>query len=648
MEDISIGNEIKDGFKKTDKWVKANIGFIGEMESFYRQRALIEREYADKLQKLTSESFQKVSKLSPTLSVGEEPSITPGSLECASVVAWKEVLIQTENISKEKRTLANNFEVNVAASLNKLQNKYSAIRDRWKSFDDELTSIRDKNYNEMSIKKKNYDSSCEAMENQRSKALKNQSERAQEKLAKREAEMNIAKNDYLITISVCNRLKDKYYYQDTPELLDGLQDLNEAKVSKVNSIWLSSSILERDSNTKINKFIDSIDIVIKQNLPKLDTAMYVKHNMANWVEPVDFNYIPSQIWHDDEKMIVNDSTLTNLKIKLNNSCSIYENYTQTCNDEKQSVEELLIQRNKLVGDTFNEVQIKSPEDYQNFEDLLVKSIQTLQKFTNDDTKRVMAEVEIETIQAATGDIDMTITMPIQKEKKSKFGFLKFKHLDLNNDGYNDDNEPQIQQLTESVNDITIQPTNRKTRMFSSLGKLVDAYNTPANQRVPSLSFSNGGRSRSTSVSTPISTTATTSTNIITTKIATALYDYQSNGDDELSMSSGETFTIVESDDGSGWTYVSDSSGNQGLVPTSYIKIEEQQKRQGPKVSPRKNARLIKKMKILYDYDAQGDDELSVRAGDIAVITNEDDGSGWTEGEINGVSGLFPTSYGKKL
>lgn len=154
MEDISIGNEIKDGFKKTDKWVKANIGFIGEMESFYRQRALIEREYADKLQKLTSESFQKVSKLSPTLSVGEEPSITPGSLECASVVAWKEVLIQTENISKEKRTLANNFEVNVAASLNKLQNKYSAIRDRWKSFDDELTSIRDKNYNEMSIKKK--------------------------------------------------------------------------------------------------------------------------------------------------------------------------------------------------------------------------------------------------------------------------------------------------------------------------------------------------------------------------------------------------------------------------------------------------------------------------------------------------------------
>ena len=636
MEDISIGNEIKDGFKRTDKWVKANIGFIGEMESFYKQRALIEREYAEKLQKLTTESFQKVSKLSPTLSVGEEPTITPGSLECASVVAWKEVLVQTENIAREKRDLGSSFETNVAASLNNLQSKYSAIRDRWKGFDDELTSIRDKNYNEMSVRKKHYDSCCESMESQRSKSMKSSGERSQEKLAKRESEMNIAKNYYLITISICNRLKDKYYYQDTPELLDGLQDLNEAKVSKVNSILLSSSILEKESNEKINKFVDAIDVVVKQNLPKLDTAMFVKHNMANWVEPVDFNYIPSQIWHDDEKMIINDATLTSLKIKLNNACSNYETYTNICNDEKQAVEELLVQRNKLVGDTFNEVQIKSPADYQCFEDLLIKSIQNLQKFTNDDTKRVMAEVEIETIQGSTGDIDMTITTPITKEKKSKFGFLKFKH------DQDEDVEPQIQQLSESVNNISIDPSNRKGRMFSSLGKLVDAYNTPVNQRAPSLNFSTGGNG---SISASASTLPA---GVVTT--ATALYSYEVTGDDELPMASGETFAVVESDDGSGWTCVSNSFGSEGLVPTSYLKIEEhkQQKKQGPKVSPRKNARLVKKMKIIYDYEAQGDDELTVKAGDIVVILNEDDGSGWTEGEIDGYTGLFPTSYGRAV
>lgn len=636
MEDISIGNEIKDGFKKTEKWVRANIGFVGEMESFYRQRAMIEREYSEKLQKLCAESFQKVSKLSPTLSVGEDPTITPGSLECASVVAWKEVLIQTENISKEKKQLANNFEANVASNLNKLQSKYTAIKDRWKAFDDELTSIRDKNFNEMSLRKRQYDAACESMESQRSKALKSSSDKAQDKLAKKETEMNISKNGYLITISVCNRLKDKYYYQDTPELLDGLQDLNEAKVSKLNSILLSSSMLETESNSKINKFIDAIDVVVKQNLPKLDTAMFVKHNIANWSEPVDFNYIPSQIWHDDEKMIVNNSTLQNLKIRLNNACSTYENLTQICNDEKQSVEELLVERNKLVGDTFSEVKIKLPEEYQEFEELLIKSITSLQKFTNDDTRRVMAEVEIETIQNATGDIDMTISGPIHKEKKSKFGFLKF---NKNQDELQIDEEPEIQDLAENVNDIRIVPTNRKTRMFSSLGNFIEAYNTPVNQKAPNL------------VASSENSISTQSLSAQSVSIATALYPYESNGDDELPMSVGENFTVLEEDDGSGWTYVSSSQGLEGLVPTSYLKIEKQQtrpaqqKKQPPKVVPRKNSKLVKRMEILYDYEAQGDDELSLNKGDMVVVLHEDDGSGWTEGEIDGYTGLFPTSYG---
>jgi hypothetical protein len=637
---ISIGDELKDGFKKTEKWVKSNITFISEIESFYKQRAIIEREYAEKLQKLSTDSFEKVSKLSSILSVGENPTITPGSLESASIVAWKEVLIQTENIAKEKKNLANNFEINVASNLNKLQNKYNLIKDRWKSFDDELINLRDKNFNDMNLKKKIYDSACESMEIQRSKSLKNSNnEKSQDKLLKKETEMNIAKNNYLISINVCNRLKDKYYYQDTPELLDGLQDLNEAKVSKINSIWLSTSLLEKESNNKINNFINSIDSVIKQNLPKLDTAMFVKHNLTNWVEPIDFNYIPSSIWHDDEKMIINNFTINNLKIKLNNSCSIYENYLKLCNDEKQIVEELLIQRNKLVGDTFNEVIIKSPDDYQKFEDLLIKSINNLQTFTNNDTKKVIAEVEIETIQAVTGDIDMTITTPIQKEKKSKFGFLKFnKHESSNNE--NDDNDNmEINQISENVNNIQISPTNTKSRMFSSLGKLVDAYNTPINQKAPSLSlFSNSPSNNSTSNSQ---------------KIAIALYPYQVNGNDEIPMAAGESFNVLEEDDGSGWTYVSsiNSSGIEGLVPTSYLKFEiqqpqqSQQKKQPPKVVPRKNAKLVKRMEILYDYDAQGDDELTLTKGDLVVVLQEDDGSGWTEGEINGLTGLFPTSYG---
>eukprot|EP00300_Choanocystis_sp_HF-7_P021321 c20764_g1_i3.p1 GENE.c20764_g1_i3~~c20764_g1_i3.p1 ORF type:complete len:851 (+),score=192.87 c20764_g1_i3:64-2616(+) len=52
-------------------------------------------------------------------------------------------------------------------------------------------------------------------------------------------------------------------------------------------------------------------------------------------------------------------------------------------------------------------------------------------------------------------------------------------------------------------------------------------------------------------------------------------------------------------------------------------------------------------KALYDYEAQEDDYLSIKAGDIITLTNKDD-SGWWEGELNGKSGFFPSNYVEEI
>lgn len=633
MDDLSLGNELKDGYAKTSKWIKANLEYLTEMESFYKQRAAIERDYAEKLAKLTSEGLAKRSKMAPILSVGDEPTMTPGSLECASMVAWKEVLLQTENIAKEKMRFAKVLEAQIGGELSRTSSKYNKIRERWQAFNDETISIRDKNFNDMSNKKRSYDQACEAMESQRAKSAKSSSEKSKEKQLKRQQEMNIAKNAYLISISVCNRLKDKYCYQDTPELLDGLQGLNEAKVSKVNSILLTATTLERESSKKVEDFVTLIDGVVKQNLPRLDTAIFIKHNMSNWVEPADFQYIPCPFWHDDDTMITDEVELNDLKVRFNDACASYERYTSLCNDEKQEVEEQLVSRNELVGVTFSEVVAKSTDSYNKFEELLNRSISSLQKFTNDDTKRVIAEAAIETIRSAVGDVDMSISLPAHKEKKSAFGFLK-----LGKKGDEEDDEEQIHEVSDAVNEIQIQPTNHKIRAFSSLGKVVnnisESFNKPADQ-VLHLGSNPSNHSLGAN------------------STAKALYAYQIVGEDELDMAVGETFTILEADDGSGWTVVQNSQGQDGLVPTSYLEITKAEpqhihKKQGPKVVPRRGAKKVLTMEILYDYEAQGDDELSVSKGDQVVVLHEDDGSGWTECEFAGQVGLLPTSYGRML
>ena len=49
-------------------------------------------------------------------------------------------------------------------------------------------------------------------------------------------------------------------------------------------------------------------------------------------------------------------------------------------------------------------------------------------------------------------------------------------------------------------------------------------------------------------------------------------------------------------------------------------------------------------KALYDFEAQQDGDLSFNEGDIITVTDTSDPSGWWVGEIEGVSGVFPSNF----
>jgi hypothetical protein len=51
---------------------------------------------------------------------------------------------------------------------------------------------------------------------------------------------------------------------------------------------------------------------------------------------------------------------------------------------------------------------------------------------------------------------------------------------------------------------------------------------------------------------------------------TALYAFDATNDSALSMAEGEKLTIVESDQGDGWTHVRRANGDAGFVPTAYL------------------------------------------------------------------------------
>jgi len=52
-----------------------------DVDEFFRERSIIEREYAGKLNALAKKYFEKKAKKAASLSVGDTPTLTPGSLE---------------------------------------------------------------------------------------------------------------------------------------------------------------------------------------------------------------------------------------------------------------------------------------------------------------------------------------------------------------------------------------------------------------------------------------------------------------------------------------------------------------------------------------------------------------------------------------
>ncbi|XP_013860799.1 SH3 domain-containing kinase-binding protein 1 [Austrofundulus limnaeus] len=68
-----------------------------------------------------------------------------------------------------------------------------------------------------------------------------------------------------------------------------------------------------------------------------------------------------------------------------------------------------------------------------------------------------------------------------------------------------------------------------------------------------------------------------------------------------------------------------------------------------KTEPDSKAKVREQCKVLFPYEAQNEDELSLKEGDIInIITKECADAGWWMGEIGGRQGVFPDNFVKLL
>ena len=375
------------------------ITWLEEIQQFYRERATIEHEYSSKLSALAKKYYEKKAKRSSSLSVGDTPSLTPGSLESASLTTWTTQLTTLEGRAADHEKFAQDLANSVAHQLEQTQKKLEDLRKSHADYQTKLVKERDTTYGDLKKQKSKYDSVCQEVENKRKKqesAFDSSRSKAQSSYNQQLLEMHNVKNTYLIGINVTNKLKECYYHQYIPELLDSLQDLSETRVSKLNSIWALASALEANTLAKGTEAMKHLSTEIPRNETRLDSIMFVRHNAIQWMEPSDMFFEPSPVWLDSDAMAVDETAKIFLRNILSKSKPVGRELQSDISTKQRELENV-----RKVRDA-----IRTGKDRRDETDCVRSLFAVMEEMHALERRRITAEIETATITTVVGDLSL--------------------------------------------------------------------------------------------------------------------------------------------------------------------------------------------------------------------------------------------------
>jgi hypothetical protein len=275
--------------------------------------------------------------------------------------------------------------------------RYEDIRKREAEYAAKLEKERDTTYSDLKKTKAKYDAACAEVEARRKKAdsaFDYNKAKAQAAYQQQILEMHNAKNTYLIAIRATNKQKQMYYHEYVPALLDRLQDVNEARVVKLNGLWLQATNYELGMLKRSTESVNYLSQEIPRNVPQLDSMMFVRHNATPWQEPLDMQFQPSPVWHDDDAMITDETAKIFLRNLLTKSKTQMKELRQEEAIKKRDVEKLRQSREQI-----RQGQGKGDEV------VVWSQLLSMEEQLHDiERARLTAEVETATIITTIGDL----------------------------------------------------------------------------------------------------------------------------------------------------------------------------------------------------------------------------------------------------
>lgn len=524
------------------------------------------------------------------------------------MTTWGVQLTTLESRAGEHERFANELISQLAEPLRVLSARCEDLRKQHVEFAAKLEKERDATYGELRKTKGKYDSECQDVEKQRKRIdTDHSSQKAQSAYQAQMANMQNAKNLYLVSVHVANKQKERYYNGYVPDTLDSMQTLSEARIKKLNSIWLQAANLETSVMNRSADFTKHLASEIPRNHPSLDSMMFVRHNSASFQQPADFVFEPSPIWHDDDAMANTDTAKTYLRNVLAKSKTQLVDLRRETDTKRRELDSA--RRKGSRG-----------EDFEAIREMLAA-----QQIHHDaERQKITTEIEVSTIITAVGDLSVgarphplkaqTFKIPTNCDLcGDRIWGLSAKGFDCPDCGFCCHSKCEMKVPADCPGECN---KDEKRRLKAERQEAAKDKSVAEDAAIPERSATSASvPPPSLNRSGTVDSMSTLSSGYATSRAATSP---RPDGADDTSASKPR---------------VASTSRLKAPPPAQYKKWTD------PDESESKQ-----KAKMIYPYTATGADEVSVAEGHEVSVLEPDDGSGWMKVAAGAAEGLVPASY----
>ncbi|XP_031719082.1 thyroid hormone receptor interactor 10b isoform X2 [Anarrhichthys ocellatus] len=316
------------------------------------------------------------------------------------------------------------------------------------------------------------------------------------------------RNDYAAQLQKYNKEQNFYYYSEIPQIFNKMQDMDERRIRSLAEGYCQFSEIEKKVLPIITKCLEGISSAGRKINEKQDSILFIEQHKSGFERPADVEF---------------------------------EDYTQGI---RPATSESSLNPPKVRTKLWPFSKKHKPPAAEDFSHLPPEQKK----------KRLQAKID-------------DITKELQKTQDQSEALEKMKGVYEQNPQMGDPSslEPQISETAQNIGRLTGELAKYETWLSEAVGgeESSNAINNNTQHGVVAAdqfqSIYSEFDDEFEDVENPVGQ-------------CTALYTFEGNSEGTVSITEGEMLSIMEDDKGDGWMRVLRASGDEGYIPSSYVKL----------------------------------------------------------------------------